>query len=334
MMSTDSLYAVDHKNNRPIRIGISSCLLGEQVRFDGGHKRSDFLVETLGRFVEFVPVCPEMEIGLGVPRETLRLVRDGNDKDPRAIRLVANQTSLDHTDKMNTYAERRTIALAHEDLSGYVLKKDSPSCGMERVRVYGPSGMATRDGAGLFASALMRKFPSLPTEEEGRLNDPHLRENFVERVFAYRRLRSFFAARWTLGGLVQFHTVHKLVLMAHSPKAYRELGRFVANVKRLGRDRVRDDYERAFMQALKKLATTARHTNVLHHMLGYLRKHLDATERAELVSLTDDYRRGLVPLIVPITLFRHYVRQFDIEYLRDQIYLDPHPKELMLCNHV
>src|SRR5271169_6525634 len=226
------LYAGD--DAAPIRVGVSSCLLGEQVRFDGGHKRSDFLVETLGRFVEFVPVCPEMEIGLGVPRETLRLVRKGDE-----VRLVADKSGLDHTDKMNTFAEHRTIALGREDLSGYVLKKNSPSCGMERVRVYGASGMATREGAGLFASALMRRYPSLPIEEEGRLNDPHLRENFVERIFAYRRLRSFFSARWTLGGLVQFHTMHKLVLMAHSPKAYSELGRFVANAKRLARDDIR-----------------------------------------------------------------------------------------------
>ncbi len=323
-----NLYA----SEGPIRIGVSSCLLGEQVRFDGGHKRSDFLTDTLGRFVEFVPVCPEMEIGLGVPRESIRLVRDSNGDS--AIRLVGNKTGLDHTGKMNAYAERRTTALGREDLSGYVLKKDSPSCGMERVRVYGASGMATRDGAGLFASALMQRYPSLPVEEEGRLNDPHLRENFVERVFAYRRLTSFFSARWTLGGLVQFHTVHKLVLMAHSPKAYSELGRFVANAKHLGREEVRDDYEPAFMDALKQLATTARHTNVLQHMLGYLREHLDATARSEMVSLIDDYRHGLVPLIVPITLFRHYVREFDISYLRGQVYLEPHPKELMLRNHV
>jgi uncharacterized protein YbgA (DUF1722 family)/uncharacterized protein YbbK (DUF523 family) len=323
-----NLYA----SEGPIRIGVSSCLLGEQVRFDGGHKRSDFLTDTLGRFVEFVPVCPEMEIGLGVPRESIRLVRDGNKASP--IRLVGNKTGLDHTGKMNAYAERRTTALGREDLSGYVLKKDSPSCGMERVRVYGASGMATRDGAGLFASALMQRYPSLPVEEEGRLNDPHLRENFVERVLAYRRLTSFFSTRWTLGGLVQFHTVHKLVVMAHSPKAYSELGRFVANAKHLGREEVRDDYERAFMDALKTLATTARHTNVLQHMLGYLREHLDATARSEMVSLIDDYRHGLVPLIVPITLFRHYVREFDITYLRGQVYLEPHPKELMLRNHV
>jgi len=326
--SARKLYASDE----PIKIGVSSCLLGEQVRFDGGHKRSDFLVDTLGSFVEFVPVCPEMEIGLGVPRETLRLVRDASAARP--ARLVANQTGIDHTDKMNSYAQRRVVALGGEELSGYVLKKDSPSCGMERVRIYGSSGTPTRDGTGLFAAALIRRYPSLPVEEEGRLNDPHLRENFVERVFAYRRLRSFFSSRATLGGLVQFHTAHKLILMAHSPKAYRELGRFVADVKRLARDNVPERYEFAFMEALKKLATTARHTNVLHHMLGYLRDHLDGTARDELVTLIDDYRRGLVPLIVPITLFRHYVREFDITYLRGQVYLEPHPKELMLRNDV
>ena len=286
----------------------------------------------MGSFVEFVPVCPEVEIGLGVPRETLRLVRDGG--AVRAARLVTNKAGNDYTDKMNSYAERRVIALGREDLSGYVLKKDSPSCGMERVRVYGPAGMPTRDGSGLFAAALIHRYPSLPVEEEGRLNDPHLRENFVERVFAYRRLRSFFSSRWTLGGLVQFHTIHKLVLMAHSPKAYSELGRFVANAKRLEGDKIPDHYELAFMEALKKLATAARHTNVLHHMLGYLRPYLDGSARDELVALVEDYRRGLVPLVVPITLFRHYVRKFDVAYLRGQVYLEPHPKELMLRNHV
>lgn len=324
-----SLFAGD----AAIKIGVSSCLLGEQVRFDGSHKRSDFLVETFGRFVEFVPVCPELDIGLGVPRETLRLMRSA-DHAGDDVRLVANKSGIDHTDRMNAYAKRRTASLASEELSGYVLKKSSPSCGMERVRIYGSSGMATRNGAGLFAVALTRRYPSLPVEEEGRLSDPHLRENFVERVFAYRRLRSFFAARWTLGGLVQFHTAHKLVLMAHSPRAYSELGRFVANAKQLARSEVCDQYRLAFMAALKKLASTKRHTNVLQHMLGYLRGHLDTAARGELVTLIDDYRRGLVPLIVPITLFRHYVRKFDVSYLSGQVYLDPHPKELMLRNHV
>lgn len=320
-----------YASEEPIRIGVSSCLIGAKVRFDGGHKRSDFLVDTLGSFVEYVPVCPEVEIGLGVPRETLRLVRDGA---AHSIRLVANQTAIDHTKTMNSYAERRVVALGREGLSGYILKKDSPSCGMERVRVYGSSGMPTRDGSGLFAMALMRRYPSLPVEEEGRLNDPHLRENFVERVFAYRRLRCFFSSRWTLGGLVRFHTRHKLILMAHSPKAYGELGRFVADAKRMTRDNVPERYESAFMEALKKLATKARHTNVLQHMLGYLRPHLDQDSRDELVTLIEDYRRGLVPLIVPIALFRHYVRKFEVAYLRGQVYLEPHPKELMLRNHV
>jgi uncharacterized protein YbgA (DUF1722 family)/uncharacterized protein YbbK (DUF523 family) len=326
--SARKLFASDE----PIRIGVSSCLLGAEVRFDGGHKRSDFLVDTLGGLVEFVAVCPEVEIGLGVPRESLRLVRD--DPSARLPRLVANKTGIDYTDKMNSYAERRVGALGREELSGYVLKKDSPSCGMERVRIYGPAGMPARDGIGLFAAALIRRYPSLPVEEEGRLSDPHLRENFVERIFAYRRLRTFFASRWSLGGLVQFHTAHKLVLMAHSPEAYRELGRFVAGAKAMEREQICDDYERAFMAALKKLATTARHTNVLHHMLGYLHPHLDGDARGELVTLIDDYRRGLVPLVVPITLFRHYVREFDVAYLHGQVYIEPHPKELMLRNHV
>jgi uncharacterized protein YbgA (DUF1722 family)/uncharacterized protein YbbK (DUF523 family) len=326
-----SLYSGDD----PIKIGVSSCLLGAEVRFDGGHKRSDFLVETLGNFVQFVPTCPEMEIGLGVPRETMRLVRDRNSADsPDELRLMTTETGIDYTDKMNSYAERRVAALYREELSGYVLKKNSPSCGMERVRVYGRSGMPTRNGTGLFAAALMRRFPSLPIEEEGRLVDPHLRENFVERVFAYRRLRSFFASRWTLGGLVRFHTAHKLTLMAHSPKDYRALGRFVAEAKGLARDQVSARYELAFMEALKKIATTARHTNVLQHMLGYLRAHLDPDARAELAGMIDDYRRSLAPLIVPIAFFRHYVRKYDIEYLSGQVYLEPHPKELMLRNHV
>jgi uncharacterized protein YbgA (DUF1722 family)/uncharacterized protein YbbK (DUF523 family) len=316
----------------PIKVGVSSCLLGATVRFDADHKRSDFLVDILGSFVQFVPVCPEVEIGLGVPRETLRLVRNNN--MARALRLVTNNTGRDITHKMNSYAQGRVLALGREELSGYVLKKNSPSCGMERVRVYGASGMPTRDGSGLFAAALMRRYPSLPVEEEERLNDPHLRENFIERVFAYRRLRSFFSSRWNLGGLVQFHMAHKLTLMAHSPKAYSELGQLVAGAKGLVRHEIAERYELAFMEALKNLATPARHTNVLHHILGYLRPHLDADSREELVTLIEDYRRRLVPLIVPIALVRHYVRKFAISYLEAQVYLEPHPKELMLRNHV
>ena len=305
------------------------ALLGVRVRFDGGHKRSDFLVDILGSFVEFVPVCPEVEIGLGVPRETLRLVRDRNS---RGARLIGNNTCIDHTDRMNSFAQRRVAAFAREELAGYVLKKNSPSCGMERVPVYG--GTPTRNGSGLFASVLMRRYPSLPVEEEGSLNDPHLRENFIERVFAYRRLRAFFSSRWTPRGLVQFHTAHELALMAHSPRAYLELGRFLAGARRAARDRIAEHYERTFMKALKTPATTARHTNVLRRILGYLRPHLDVASRNQLVTLINDYHRGHVPLVAPISLIRHHARKFDVDYLRGQVYLEPHPKELVLRNHI
>ena len=313
-----------------IRIGVSACLLGQEVRFDGGHKRNEFITETLGCFVEFVPVCPELELGLGVPRETLRLVRDRDDN----LSLISNKNGIDHTAAMRTFAERRTAALERDDLSGYLLKKDSPSCGMERVKVYAATGMPSSTGRGLYAASLMNRYPNLPVEEEGRLNDPRLRENFVERAFAYRRLRTLFTGRWSIGGLVAFHTAHKLQLLAHAPAAYAELGRLVANAKGAGKNEVRDQYETRFMTALKQLATPARHTNVLQHMAGYFSDNLDAASRRELTSLIDDYRRGLVPLIVPITLIRHYVRAYSVRYLEGQIYLEPHPKELMLRNHV
>ena len=247
-----------------IRIGISSCLLGEEVRFDGGHKRDSFLVDTFGKWVEWVMVCPEVEVGMGTPRETLRLVRDKGE-----LRMVTRKTGVDHTSAMNAWARRRVQALAREDLCGYVLKKDSPSCGMERVKVYDAHASPARTGVGLFAAVLLARFPLLPVEEEGRLSDPRLRENFVERVFAYRRVRSFFAGhwpstrpghperaeRWTVGGLVRFHTAHKLLLMAHSPAAYQRLGRLVAGAKAADRRALHERYEREFMEALKVLAT-------------------------------------------------------------------------------
>ena len=312
----------------PIRIGVSSCLLGEHVRFDGGHKRDPFLVETFGRYVEWVRVCPEVEAGLGVPRESMRL-RKFEDE----LRLVTTKTGIDHTAAMNRYAARRVAGLAAHELCGYVLKKNSPSCGMERVKIYGCSGPVA-SGRGLFAEALLQAFPHLPVEEEGRLNDPRLRENFVERVFAYHRLRSLFGGRWTIGRLVAFHTAHKLQLMAHSPRVYSELGRMVAGAKGLARQALRASYEAQFMSALEVMATPKRHVNVLQHILGYFTDRLDSAARHELVDLIADYGRGILPLVVPLTLVRHYVRQFAIAYLQAQTYLEPHPKELMLRNHV
>jgi len=326
--------------DRP-RIGISACLLGAPVRFDGGHKRDAFLVETLGRHVEWVPVCPEEEAGFGTPREAMRLTlvrssdrRRGEPYDGSAIAAVLNKSGRDVTTTLRRYASRRADELAEDGLSGYVLKKDSPSCGMARVKVYAGEGPAERAGRGLFAEALMARLPDLPVEEEGRLGDPALRENFVERVFAYQRLRQLFDGRWSVGDLVRFHTAHKLTLMAHSTAAYRELGRLVASARATARRDLETRYRSAFMAALKAIATPKRHANVLQHMLGYFKTSLDAGSRAELLEVIDEHRRGRVPLVVPITLMRHHVKRVGAPYLEGQVYLEPHPRELALRNHV
>jgi uncharacterized protein YbgA (DUF1722 family)/uncharacterized protein YbbK (DUF523 family) len=299
------------------------------VRFDGGHKRDAFLTETFGRFVEWVPVCPEVECGFGTPREAMRLVRAGP-----GVRLLTVKTSIDLTEAMERYSRSRVAALADEDLSGYVLKKDSPSCGLERVKVYDRHGTPARGGRGLFAAALVEAFPHLPVEEEGRLADPRLRDNFIERVFAYWRLRGLFASRWTVGDLVRFHTAHKLLVLAHAPERYRRLGRLVAGARGMARRNLEQRYVAGLMDALAELATTRRHTNVLQHMAGYFKDRLDAVSKRELAGTIDDYRRGLVPLVVPLTLIRHHARTLDVAYLAGQTYLEPHPKELMLRNHV
>jgi uncharacterized protein YbgA (DUF1722 family)/uncharacterized protein YbbK (DUF523 family) len=312
----------------PLRLGISTCLLGHEVRYDGGHKRDPFLTDTLGQWVEWVAVCPEVEIGLGIPRESIRL--EGTAANPR---LVAPKSGADHTDAMTRFARARVEQLAALDLVGYVLKKDSPSCGMERVRVHGRRAVA-RNGVGMFARALMTRLPLLPVEEEGRLHDPGLRENFIERVFAYARWKEALAAGMTRARLVAFHTAHKMLLMAHDPEAYRRLGRMVARTRERPLGELVADYGAGFMAALRTLATPGRHANVLEHMLGYLSDDLPSAERQELVGLIRDHRRGLVPLVVPLTLVKHHVSRLGVEYLAGQVYLDPHPKELMLRNHV
>jgi len=318
-----------HEAEPTLRVGVSSCLLGAQVRFDGGHKHDRFLTELLGRYVEWVPVCPELEVGMGVPREAVRLVGT-----PEAPRMVGARTGSDHTDAMRRFAAARVRTLAALDLSGFVFKKDSPSCGMERVRVYKARGMPSRRGRGLFAAAFMEAFPLIPVEEEGRLNDPVLRENFIERVFCYRRWRSLLAAGPTRGSLVAFHTAHKLVLLAHSPRHYTSLGRLVGGRADGRAAALACRYGRLFMDALAVPATVKKHVNVLQHVAGFCREHLGAGERGELAGVIEDYRQGLVPLIVPITLLRHHVTRHAIAYVQGQIYLSPHPKELMLRNHV
>ena len=316
--------------DEPIRIGISACLLGHKVRFDGGHKQDRYLTDTLGQYFQWVPVCPEVEVGLSTPRPTLRLEsRDGD------IRMVMPKEGRDLTRDMRRYAKPRVAALAKEGLTGYLLKKDSPSCGMERVKVYyGEGSSPSKKGRGFYAEALLTRFPNLPVEEEGRLHDPRLRENWITRVFAYHRLRSLWRKRWTIGDLVRFHTAQKFLLLAHSPGDYRELGKLVAAAKTYNRQELRETYETQFMTGLSKIATPAKNTNVLQHILGFFKNDLDSEARQELLDHIQDYRRGLVPLVVPLTLITHYVRLIGVQYLRDQVYLNPHPKELALRNHV
>lgn len=314
---------------RPLRLGVSSCLLGAEVRFDGGHKRDRFLSEMLARYVEWVPVCPEVEVGMGTPREAVRLVGD-----PDAPRMIGTRSGVDHTDPMRRYAAGRIRALAALGLSGYVFKKDSPSCGMERVRVYGDGGTPSRRGRGLFAAEFIAAYPAIPVEEEGRLQDPVLRENFIERIFSYRRWRVLLDAAPSRGDVVAFHTAHKFLVLAHSPREYAALGRLVGESRGVRAAVLARRYGERLMAALAVPATVKKHANVLQHLAGFCSDHLDTAERQELATVIDDYRRGLVPLVVPITLVRHHVARHDVAYVKAQFYLNPHPKELMLRNHV
>ena len=311
-----------------ITIGVSSCLLGNNVRYNGGHKLNRYVRDTLGRFLDFVPVCPEVECGLPTPRETMRLVGD-----PDNPRLVTSRSGIDHTKRMKTWAAKRVKDLQADQLCGFIFKKDSPSSGMQRVKVYNDKGMPHRTGSGLFARAFMDYFPRIPVEDEGRLNDPRLRENFIERIFALKRWRTLLEHRKALSRLIDFHSREKLLILAHSPKHYRLMGQLVAKGKRLSLVELFDEYERQFMAALLLKTTAAKNMNVLQHILGFFKKVLTADEKQELLEIISNYRSGHVPLIVPITLVNHYVRKYRQPYLALQTYLRPHPIDLQLRNH-
>ncbi|MBN1424316.1 DUF523 and DUF1722 domain-containing protein [Candidatus Fermentibacteria bacterium] len=311
-----------------IRIGISTCLLGRDVRFDGGHKHDPFLTETLGEYVEYVPVCPEVECGLSIPREAMRLV--GN---PAAPRLLTIKTKVDHTDRMETWARRRLDELEHEGLCGFIFKSKSPSSGMERVKVYDDNGVPSKNGVGVFARMFMARFPLIPVEEEGRLHDPGLRENFIETIFALRRWCAARACERGLRCLVEFHTREKLLLLAHSPVHYRALGKLVAGGTALPLDELYEAYERDFVSALRLRPTVRKHVNVLMHIMGYFKRDLSPDEKQELLEIIGLYKDGSAPLIVPVTLLNHYVRKYDQQYLRGQTYLNPHPVALKLRTH-
>ena len=317
--------------DKPLRVGVSACLLGQNVRYDGGHKRDRYLTDILSRYCTFVPVCPEVECGLGVPREAMRLCGD-----PEAPRLVTAKSGLDLTGLMRDFALKRIAELAGENLVGYIFKAKSPSCGFDRVKVYHEGGAPTRRGVGLFARAFMDRFPLVPVEDEGRLNDPGLRENCIERIFTLARFRKVLAEDGTggrLARLVAFQASHKLLFMAHSPELARRLGRLIGTANSQPPETLLADYETLLMRTLALPATPAKHANVLEHIMGYFKKVLTSGEKAELLELITHHRLGNLPLIVPVTLLAHYTRKYDVAYLKDQAYLHPHPLECKLRNH-
>ena len=309
-------------------IGISSCLLGNNVRYDGGHKLDRFLKDVLGDFVDFIPVCPEVECGLSFPREAMRLV-DVNGE----IKLLTQRSGKDITPKMQKWMKTVLEQLKQKKLCGFIFKAKSPSSGMERVKVYNDKGFAEKTGVGIFANAFMQKFPCLPVEEEGRLNDDILRENFIERIFVFQRWNELLERKRSVGELVKFHTVHKYLIMSHSDTGLRELGKLVAGAKKYPIDEVYGSYLTLLSKYLKLTATRKKNTNALQHIMGYFKKDLGTDEKAELNEVITKYHDGLVPQIVPVTLLNHYIRKFKPEYLLDQVYLNPHPLELKLRNH-
>jgi uncharacterized protein YbgA (DUF1722 family)/uncharacterized protein YbbK (DUF523 family) len=314
---------------KTIKLGVSRCLLGEKVRYDGGHKHDRFITDTLGQYVKYVPVCPEVECGFPVPREPFRLVGKAN-----SPRLVTINTKTDHTDKMLKWAKKRLAELEKEGLSGFIFKKGSPSSGMERVKVYTEKGASSKSGSGIFARAFMEHFPLVPVEEEGRLSDPKLRENFIERIFVFKRWRELLSEKKSRGNLVAFHTKHKLLILSHSEKLYREMGKLVASAKKYSPGKLYETYQTLLMEALSLKTTVKKNVNVLLHLMGYFKKELSPDEKKELLEIIENFRKEYVPLIVPVTLINHFVRKYNQPYLKEQFYLNPHPIELKLRNHV
>lgn len=318
------------KNESVIRVGVSACLLGQEVRYDGDHARDRYVADTLAGYLTLVPVCPEDELGMGTPRETVRLVGD-----PEAPRMVASHSARDWTRGMNRWSARRARQLGAEDLCGYIFKKNSPSCGVFKVKVYtGRGNQVLRKGRGLFAAEFARRFPLVPIEDEERLHDPGLRENFLERVFAYRRLKDLFQGRWKRDAVTDFHSREKYLLMAHDPQGLKKLDRLTDRIKDHKPAEFRDAYMKVFMETMSHKATSGKHAKALRHMAGYLRDHLSAEERKRVLTAIGEHRRELVPLIVPVTLLRHFIEIHDVSHVKNQTFLNPHPWELMLRNHV
>lgn len=326
----DPVWKQWHDDGRPVRLGISACLLGAEVRYDGGHKRDRYLTDVLGANVAWIPVCPELEVGMGIPRAVLQL-RGGE----RGDRMVERESGRDWTEAMAAFGRERVAELRGQGIDGFVVKKDSPSCGLARVRVHGaPNGMPVRSGVGHFARVVLSDVPGLPIEEEGRLHDPPLRERFIEAIFSRNRWRTLVERGLSRPALVAFHEAHKMLLLAHHEEIARRLGRLVGSFGRLPDEEIYASYAADFAAAFERAATPARHVNVLEHLFGHLKRVLGTREKREIADAIGEYRAGRVPLVVPITLLRFLVATHGVDYVRGQLYLDPHPRELMLRNHV
>ncbi|KFZ37040.1 hypothetical protein HR45_13455 [Shewanella mangrovi] len=307
-----------------IRLGVSSCLLGERVRFDGGHKNSAYCQNELRPHFDFVPVCPEMAIGLGAPRKSIRLVRDA----AKQIRVKSADNSIDVTDKLQQFSTDKVAQL--DFISGYIVCAKSPTCGMERVTVYkADSNNGIKEGVGIYTQTLMQRWPQLPVEEEGRLHDLVIRENFFTRVYAFHDWQSMLHSGLTHHKLMLFHARYKYLLLAHSPTQYRALGPLIAEPdKPLAQ--MAQQYFEGFMAALKQKATRKNHTSALQHIQGYFKRSLSKQQKQELTQTIMEYRNGLKPLIAPLTLINHYLKEHPTPYIAEQVYLNPHPQELKL----
>lgn len=315
----------DHSvHDRPV-LGISACLLGQPVRFDGGHKKNQYILHALAKHIDFVSTCPELEAGFGLPRPTMQLRQINNE-----TRLVYSKyPETDVTLQMRDFAEQKVHELSEVD--GFIFKKDSPSCGVFRVPiVMHKDGMREKSGVGIFADSFQKLYPLIPVEEEGRLNDAALCENFFERVYAYRRWKAITQDENSVQDLIEFHSRHKFMLMARGSEYYQELGRMVAGTTAKDLAERRERYITRFMQVMKIISRPGRHVNVLQHIMGYLKQKLSADDKQELLAVFESYKEKQTPLITPLTLLRHHLRVNPQQYIAKQHYLDPFPEQLAL----
>jgi len=316
-----------NNTSNKIPVGVSSCLLGQKVRYDGGHKNNDYINKTLGHYFQFLPFCPEMASGMNTPRPPIQLRQT-----EKGIRCVGvKDHNLDVTEQLKSCLSEQDHWL--EGLSGYILKKDSPSCGMERVKVY-KNDYPDRIGTGIFAQHIKDHFPLLPIEEEGRLGDPYLRENFIQRVYVMQRWKQLNAGQLTLNNLMVFHSQHKLIAMSHDQNQARELGRLAASASQENLSLTAEQYASNLMACLKKIASRGNHVNVLQHIQGYLKTQLDEDDKTELIETIENYRLGYLPLIVPITLLKHHFRKNPDPFIDRSFYMTPYPEQHMTLNNI